>query len=154
MLTVLRSCWTGEPPRFDGRHVRLPEGLVLQPTPVQHPGPPLLVGGMSRHAIKRAAEHGDGWLALAPPDLVDHQALADQLATTDALRREGPRSAEPFPRSLIYPKWGPAPGDLLPTLLDLAALGFDELIVEPDWLDEEACGQVIAEIRDGLNHGG
>ncbi len=33
----------------------------MQPRPVQNPHPPLLVGGNSRRAIRRAVELGDGW---------------------------------------------------------------------------------------------
>lgn len=36
-------------------------GNRVQPGPVQKPHPPLLVGGNSRRAIRRAAELGDGW---------------------------------------------------------------------------------------------
>jgi probable F420-dependent oxidoreductase len=36
-------------------------GNRVQPGPVQKPHPPLLVGGNSKRAIRRAAEFGDGW---------------------------------------------------------------------------------------------
>ena len=37
------------------------------PRPVQPDGPPIWVGGSSARAVRRAAEHGDGWLPQGPP---------------------------------------------------------------------------------------
>ncbi|MEO2169935.1 MAG: LLM class F420-dependent oxidoreductase [bacterium] len=37
-------------------------GNTMRPRPVQCPHPPIWVGGNSRAAIRRAVEHGDGWL--------------------------------------------------------------------------------------------
>jgi probable F420-dependent oxidoreductase len=151
LLDALRACWTGRPGRYDGDHVTLPDGLVLEPTPVQRPGPPLLVGGMSRPALRRAAQRGDGWLAFAPEELLDAGELRDQLATLDRLRAEGPRAGEPFQRSLLVGMWPPAVDELIARLLELAALGFDELIVEPSWDDVDATAHAIAGIRAALD---
>ena len=151
MLDALRACWTGRPAGVAGDQVQLPEGLVLEPTPLQRPGPPLLVGGMSAAALRRAAHRGDGWLAYVPEELLDFEGLRDQLAAVDHLRAEGPRGAEAFMRSLVFGMWPDSPGELLDRLLELAQLGFDELIVEPPWEDADACADAIALIRAGLD---
>jgi probable F420-dependent oxidoreductase len=151
MLDALRACWLGRPPEFAGEHVRLPAGLVLEPTPLQQPGPPLLVGGMSRAALRRAAERGDGWLAYVPEELLDTDALAEQVKMVKALRAEGPRAAEPFRCSLLYGGWPPDPASLIDRVVELAELGFDELIVEPSWLDTPATARTIAAIRGALD---
>ena len=39
------------------------EPVMFEPKPVQKPHPPLLVGGESPAALRRAAREGDGWLA-------------------------------------------------------------------------------------------
>jgi probable F420-dependent oxidoreductase len=63
MIEVLRRCWTGRPQPFQGKEIAVSEGLVFEPRPSQPNGPPILVGGMSRAALRRAALRGDGWLA-------------------------------------------------------------------------------------------
>lgn len=151
LLDALRLCWTGRPGAFSGEHVRLADGLVLEPTPVQRPGPPLLIGGMSKAALRRAAHRGDGWLAYVPEELLDVAKLRDQLATVDRLRAEGPRSADTFRRSLLFGMWPDAGHELVVRLRELAGLGFDELIVEPAWDDVDATAETIVSIRAALD---
>jgi probable F420-dependent oxidoreductase len=59
-IDVLRALWTQEKPRYAGRFYRL-EGIDAHPRPVQKPHPPIVVGGMSRAAARRAAARGNGW---------------------------------------------------------------------------------------------
>lgn len=61
-LEILRRAWAGEPFSFEGKYYQVPR-LRVTPSPVQRPGPPILVGGFSAPAIARAARLGDGWLA-------------------------------------------------------------------------------------------
>jgi alkanesulfonate monooxygenase SsuD/methylene tetrahydromethanopterin reductase-like flavin-dependent oxidoreductase (luciferase family) len=37
---------------------------VFEPKPVQKPWPPILVGGESKAALRRAARLGDGWIGM------------------------------------------------------------------------------------------
>jgi probable F420-dependent oxidoreductase len=129
MLDVLHDCWSGRPRAFAGRHVQVPPDLVFHPTPVQRGGPPLLVGGMADAAVDRAAARGDGWLAIAWTPTFDEPALAERLARLDA----GFDGARTFARVL---KLHAPPHDVerLPDfVLRVAALGFDEVIVEVPW---------------------
>lgn len=151
MLDALRACWTGRPDAIDGEHVTLPEGLVMHPKPLQKPGPPILIGGMSAAAGRRAAERGDGWLALATEEMLDLDALAAQAALIDELRAAGPRAGEPFRRTLLFPSWPEDVDALIKNLRTFADLGFDELILEPDWADPDACAAAIAAIRGALD---
>jgi probable F420-dependent oxidoreductase len=59
-LAAFHELWTGENPRFAGRHVRF-EDLRFEPKPVQKPRPPIWVGGEGRVALRRVARLGDGW---------------------------------------------------------------------------------------------
>jgi alkanesulfonate monooxygenase SsuD/methylene tetrahydromethanopterin reductase-like flavin-dependent oxidoreductase (luciferase family) len=59
---VCRNCWTGRTKEYKGRHYRLPAGVLCYPTPSR--AVPLLVGGISDRAIRRAALIGDGWIPL------------------------------------------------------------------------------------------
>lgn len=59
-IDVLRALWTLEKPRFEGRFHRF-SGIDAHPRPLQKPHPPIVVGGMSRAAARRAAARGNGW---------------------------------------------------------------------------------------------
>jgi alkanesulfonate monooxygenase SsuD/methylene tetrahydromethanopterin reductase-like flavin-dependent oxidoreductase (luciferase family) len=60
-LAVLRGLLTGEPVDHQGRFFRL-ERAVVRPAP--SPPIPILVGGRSDAAIRRAARFGDGWVGI------------------------------------------------------------------------------------------
>ena len=69
-IAVMRALWTEEDPRFDGRYSRF-AGMKFSPKPLQKPSIPVVIGGVSRAAIRRAARLGDGWqpLGLSPEAL-------------------------------------------------------------------------------------
>jgi alkanesulfonate monooxygenase SsuD/methylene tetrahydromethanopterin reductase-like flavin-dependent oxidoreductase (luciferase family) len=93
MLEVLRDCWTGRPSGFQGEEITIPDRVVIEPRPLQRPGVPLLIGGMSAPARRRAAKHGEGWLALAVSDRWDASLLAEGLEDVRA-RREPDHALE------------------------------------------------------------
>jgi probable F420-dependent oxidoreductase len=59
-LEVIKTCWTSDEPEFHGTFFDI-EGVTFAPKCVQQPHPPILVGGNSKAALRRAARH-DGWL--------------------------------------------------------------------------------------------
>jgi probable F420-dependent oxidoreductase len=59
-IEVLRDLWTSDDPSHSGRFFDY-EGFKFSPKPVQSPGVPILIGGMSRAAMRRTARLGDGW---------------------------------------------------------------------------------------------
>jgi probable F420-dependent oxidoreductase len=59
-MRALKLSLTGEEFAFEGAGYRAFGNRIL-PGPVQRPHPPLLVGGNSHRAIRRAVELGDGW---------------------------------------------------------------------------------------------
>lgn len=60
-LRAMVELWTSPDPSFQGRYVQFKD-VVFEPKPVQKPYPPILVGGNSLPAMRRAAALGDGWL--------------------------------------------------------------------------------------------
>ncbi|MGZ4691583.1 MAG: LLM class flavin-dependent oxidoreductase [Acidimicrobiia bacterium] len=60
-LQILRDLASGEPVTFDGEFFALDNALVL---PAPSPSIPLVVGGRSDAAVRRAATLGDGWLGI------------------------------------------------------------------------------------------
>ena len=69
-IAVMRALWTEEDPSFDGKYSRF-AGMKFSPKPLQKPSIPVVIGGVSRAAIRRAARLGDGWqpLGLSPEAL-------------------------------------------------------------------------------------
>jgi len=153
MLQVLRDCWSGSPAAFTGRHVSIPPDVVLRPLPGQPSGPPLLVGGMTDVALRHAARHGDGWLALGFAQSLQLDVMRERLATVQEMRRElgGPELS-----TMLKLHASADQADALPELaLEINGLGFDEIAVEPPWeRGLDAAGETIASIRAALNRCG
>ncbi|MFM7060098.1 MAG: TIGR03621 family F420-dependent LLM class oxidoreductase [Actinomycetes bacterium] len=57
-LAVIRGCWSAEPFSFEGSHYRITEHRAT-PTPVQRPGPPILIGGGGPRILRLAGAHAD-----------------------------------------------------------------------------------------------
>jgi alkanesulfonate monooxygenase SsuD/methylene tetrahydromethanopterin reductase-like flavin-dependent oxidoreductase (luciferase family) len=59
--------------------------VMFEPKPVHKPYPPVLVGGESSGALRRTAEHADGWVGL------DHtpESVAEPIARLAELRGDG-----------------------------------------------------------------
>jgi probable F420-dependent oxidoreductase len=59
-LRALKAAWTQDEFTFEGTGYQA-LGNRIKPRPVQDPHPPLLIGGNSKRAIRRAVELGDAW---------------------------------------------------------------------------------------------
>jgi len=59
-IDAMRALWSMDHPQHDGRFVSF-DGINAYPRPVQRPGPPILIGGVSDGALRRAITLGDGW---------------------------------------------------------------------------------------------
>jgi probable F420-dependent oxidoreductase len=62
-VAVMRTLWREPVASFAGELVRF-EGVVSRPAPVQPGGPPIVVGGHTRAAARRAGRLGDGFFPL------------------------------------------------------------------------------------------
>jgi probable F420-dependent oxidoreductase len=146
MIEVLRRCWTGRPHPFEGEEIAVPEKLVFEPRPSQPSGPPILVGGMSRAALRRAALRGDGWLAFQREEL-DTRQLADSLKTLKDLLGEAGQLGEPF-SYVMRLHTSPRMAAQLPEFaLRIQELGFDELIIGPPWEDLAEAEKLIGQVK-------
>lgn len=67
-IAVLRALWSGEPVSHHGRHFDF-DDVRIHPAPCRAGGPPIIVAGRKRPAMRRAALLGDGWMPyLFSPD--------------------------------------------------------------------------------------
>jgi probable F420-dependent oxidoreductase len=79
-LAVLRTLWDGGVSSHHGEFYTIPAGRQ-DPGPVQRPGPPVLLGGMSRPAMQRAGRLADGWITSSRADL---SAIGEAVAVIGA----------------------------------------------------------------------
>jgi probable F420-dependent oxidoreductase len=63
-IEICKRLWAEETVTHRGEFFSF-EGVAFEPKPVQRPGPPILVGGESAAALRRAAQLGDGWIGMA-----------------------------------------------------------------------------------------
>jgi probable F420-dependent oxidoreductase len=59
-VKAMKAAWTADEFTFQGTGYEALGNRIL-PRPIQQPHPPLLIGGNSQRAIRRAVELGDGW---------------------------------------------------------------------------------------------
>lgn len=88
-LRALKAALSQDEFTFEGAGYEARGNRVL-PGPEQKPHPPLLVGGNSRRAIRRAAELGDGWYpfftAGTLPDVARTAAMGGEQDLIDGIR--------------------------------------------------------------------
>jgi probable F420-dependent oxidoreductase len=123
-LRAMRALWTMAAPEFHGRHVQF-AGVDAHPRPVQAGGPPIMIGGNSAIARRRAITSARGWI---PADLdLDAAREARRGLDRDLGDLVRPDSLGPFDFTVISPT-----NRLDLRLVDgYRALGVDRLIVLP-----------------------
>jgi len=82
-IAAFRELWTSPFPAFDGQYARF-RGITLHPKPMQPGGIPILVGGTTPPALRRAALLGNGWqpLKISPAELRNGLAKIWEIAET------------------------------------------------------------------------
>jgi len=101
-VQAMQVLWTKEDPHFTGRFCSFPP-VKLHPKPVQRPYPPILFGGESEPALRRAVEVGNGWLGFNVSVQETAQAIQRMRALAAAAGRDfaaldisiGPYNKEP-----------------------------------------------------------
>jgi probable F420-dependent oxidoreductase len=88
-LAAMRAIWDESAPSFAGRFVCFTD-VMQRPLPVQRPYPPIVVGGSSKAAYRRAITSGNGFYGSSMS--VEH--AAEVLGQIRALRGEAERPAE------------------------------------------------------------
>ncbi len=120
-LQAIRVLWTEEVPRFAGRFAAF-DGIRFEPKPRQRPHPPIVIGGRSPRALRRAARFASGWYGFG----LTVDGTAAIVGELRRLRVELGRGAEPLEISLTTFE------PLTPELVERATeVGIDRLIVMP-----------------------
>lgn len=125
-LDAIRVSWCAGTAEFHGEHIGF-EDVQLRPQPLTEGGPPILVGGNSDMAIRRALRVGDGWIGVCTR-YEDPQPLLARLHA--ALEKAGRQRDDGFQIKLTLP-FSPKNSDeeLFALVQTVAGLGLHELVV-------------------------
>lgn len=140
-LSAMRVLWSGED-GFHGAHYQIPPGRQ-EPPPVQRPGPPVLLGGMSRAAMQRAGRIADGWVTSGGADLSNIAESAKTVQETASAAGRGPLRI--LCRGAVRegaPVMSPVTGDRR-----LLSGSFEQIREDTAWL--ESCG--VTEVFYDMN---
>jgi alkanesulfonate monooxygenase SsuD/methylene tetrahydromethanopterin reductase-like flavin-dependent oxidoreductase (luciferase family) len=60
----MQAVWTQEQPSYQGPFVSF-SGIQAKPQPIQKPYPPVIIGGHTKEAYRRAVQYANGWYGFA-----------------------------------------------------------------------------------------
>ena len=132
-IAVMRALWTQDEPKFEGKYARF-DGMKFSPKPLQKPSIPIVIGGVSRPAIRRAARLGDGWQPLG----MSPEALGQGISTLREEARAAGRDAATIPVSIAMSlaaaragraALGTKPAEIIKNAKVYASLGVETLII-------------------------
>ncbi|MFF3559712.1 LLM class F420-dependent oxidoreductase [Streptomyces sp. NPDC002574] len=117
-LAAMRALWTEDPASFTGEFIRF-DAIRVNPKPLRDGRLPVIVGGNSDTALRRAVGHGDGWYGFNVP-------AADVLSHVGVLADECTRQGRALHDLTIAVALSDGTPEHLPAL---AAAGVSELVI-------------------------
>lgn len=153
-LRVIRACWTGAPTSGSYGPYELPPGVRSHPVP-RDGGLPVLVGGNSEPALRRAAMFGDGWFGAVPAAGMSPQEFARKRDHIRELKRSSGQDPDGFSFSLriALSRSGLTSSDTLDLVDGYVEAGLDRLTVDLSWRNAAATKAALgdlAALRDEL----
>ena len=144
-IDVVLQVWSGTLSVHDAEDFYPnPTEMICRPVPVAPV--PILVGGLSPAALRRAGRRGDGWVALQSVDRLDPGSLAASIASIREHARNAGRSESIRVTLQITGSAGRAEqiADHVP---ELAAAGVHEIIVDVPWDNEDGPERTLDTFR-------
>lgn len=137
-ITVCRSLWHESAVTGHGPHFPF-ERVAFEPKPVQPAGIPILVGGESSRALRRAALLGDGWIGMTHGPA----SVAQVCARLEKARERFGTADRPFTVTVI----AYAPGSS--ELAAFARAGVDRVVVAP-WASSRTAVEDLRQYARGV----
>jgi probable F420-dependent oxidoreductase len=142
-LDAIRAIWCDEHPSFGGELYAF-GSVQARPRPLQRPHPPIVVGGWSAPALRRAASRASGWYGWG----MDPEATAATLSRLRAALEDVER--DPALGELEITMTPPGPVDIA-AAKRYEALGVHRLNISvPSTLDEDGLLRFVDRTADGL----
>jgi len=136
-LAAILALWTQDKPSYEGRFVSF-SGIQSQPRPVQKPHPPIVIGGHSPPAFRRAVEHANGWFGF----MLDLEKTAKAI---EGLREAEKKYGRPAALGLLEISVTPRGKLDLDTVKRFADLGVERLIVHRP---RPTADEMLADVRE------
>lgn len=141
-LQAMQAVWTQENPAYQGRFISF-SGIQAKPQPVQKPHLPVVIGGHTADAFRRAVQYGDGWYGFALDVEATAKCLAGLKEAAKAVSRPG--SLDELEISIT-----PGPGLDLDMAKRYAGLGVHRLIPFRRAKTEQELLDFVNQTRDSL----
>jgi probable F420-dependent oxidoreductase len=124
-LAAMRAIWSQEAPAHTGPFVSF-KSIQARPQPAQRPHPPIVIGGRTAPAFRRAVAQGQGWYGFALDPAKTGEALAGLREAAKSVSR--PAHLGPLEISVTPARGVTVDAD---TARAYAALGVHRLILMP-----------------------
>lgn len=142
-LAAMVAVWSQERPAYHGRFFSF-EGVQAHPQPSQRPHPPIVMGGASSAAYRRAVQAASGWYGFN----LDLETTAQHLV---GLREAAEQYARPPGARALEISVTPPRAVDVESAKQYADLGVHRLILNPPrHLDEEALVHFVENVGDTL----
>jgi len=122
-IAAMRACWGPNPVSYAGRTVAF-DRVNVDPKPAQSGGVPVIIGGSSPAAARRAGRLGDGWF----PYVVSPAEVAEGMATIRAAAEAAGRDPAAIEVSVWPGSWDYSRGTDPTLLRELAEAGVDRIV--------------------------
>ncbi|MEC8819791.1 MAG: LLM class F420-dependent oxidoreductase, partial [Pseudomonadota bacterium] len=119
-IDAMRALWTQQKPSFKGKYINFSQ-IDSQPRPAQDGGPPMIVGGASPAALRRAVTKGQGWYGFA-------MSVEAAKKTCTAIDQAGSRFERPSNLGKLELSITPPKPPTKAMAEDYAAIGISRLI--------------------------
>ena len=136
-VRAMRTLWRDEPQPFKGKYYNW-GAVESHPKPVQKPGVPIVVGGHTELAARRAARYGDGFF----PGVADDEKLTWLLG----VMRDECKKIGRDPATIEVTSGRAVPS--VESVKQLAALGVGRFMVPPPAFDPEGITQGLEKLGE------
>jgi probable F420-dependent oxidoreductase len=141
-LAAMKAVWTQEKPEHHGEFVSF-GGIQTLPQPVQKPHPPVVIGGHTKEAYRRAVQYANGWYGFA----LDLDKTAECLA---GLKKAAQEVTRPMSLGALEISITPGPTLDRDTAKRYADLGVQRLIPFPRVKTEQALHEFIKQSAESF----
>jgi probable F420-dependent oxidoreductase len=148
-IDAMRACWSENPVSYAGTTVAF-DRVRVDPKPARPGGVPVVIGGSSAAAARRAGLRGDGWF----PYVVGPEEVAAGIATIRATAEAAGRDPAAIEITVWPGSWDFARGTDPELLRDLARVGVDRIVFqafEAGGADVDTIAGFVARMRGVLD---
>jgi probable F420-dependent oxidoreductase len=141
-IRVLRAAWQGETPKVEGDFFPVAEGTWSIPTPAHDV--PILIGGMTKPARRRAGSTGDGWFAFVSAAEFDPEVIRRGVDEMRGAATSAGRDPDMLRPVLRMP--GPIE-DVRSVVGDVPGAGVSDLIIDAPPAEVNDARALVDELR-------